>query len=113
MACKVDIVTDLIPAKSVTSESITAPAAVTFSVSVISALASIPDNFIRSALVMIAPDPALVISLRSVDAIVISADPSKLFPAISTAVDSLVAVPALPSILPDIVLINVLVPAIA
>ena len=53
---------------------------------------------------MIAPDPALVISLRSVDAIVISADPSKLFPAISLAVDVIyLAVPALPSIEPSIV----------
>ena len=100
------------PAKSVTSESINAPAAATFVASVTSALVSIPDNFVRSALVIIAPDPALVISLRSAAAIVISAEPSKLFPAISLAVDNLVDVAALPSTEPLIVELNVFVPAI-
>ena len=94
--CKVDMVTPLIPARSVTSESITAPAAATFVASVTSALASKFNNFIRSALVIIAPEPALVISLRSAAAIDISALPSKLFPAIVLGVANLVAVAALP-----------------
>ena len=41
---------------------ITAPAANTLVASVTSAVVSIPDNFVRSALVMIAPEPALVTS---------------------------------------------------
>ena len=45
----VEIVTPLIPARSVTSESISAPAAVTFAVSVTSADASIPSNLLWSA----------------------------------------------------------------
>ena len=70
--------------------------------SVTSASVSIPSSFVRSALVIMAPDPALVISLRSAAAIVMSALPSKLFPAISLAVDNLVAVAALPVISPVI-----------
>ena len=111
LICNVETVTALIPAKSVTSESITAPAAATLVASVTSALASMPDNFVRSALVIIAPDPALVISLRSAAAIVMSAEPSKLLPAISLAVDNLVDVAAFPSIEPLIVELNVFVPA--
>ena len=57
--CKVDMVTALIPAKSVTSESINAPAAVTFAVSVTSAPVSIPSNL--SVFAVIASDWSLVI----------------------------------------------------
>ena len=42
------MVTPLIPARSVTSESINAPAAVTFVASVTSALASMASNFVLS-----------------------------------------------------------------
>ena len=44
----------------------TAPAAATVVASVTSADVSIPDNFVLSAEVIIAPDPALVISLNDV-----------------------------------------------
>ena len=79
---------------------ITAPAAATLFASVTSALNSRLDNFVRSTLVIIAPEPALVISLRSTAAIDISAVPSKLFPAILRAVTSLVAVAELPTTSP-------------
>ena len=81
----------------VTSESIIAPAAATFVASVTSAVASIPSNFVRSALVIIAPEPALVTSLRSAAAIDMLALPSKLFPAIVLALASLVAEAAFPT----------------
>ena len=48
LACNVDIVTPLTPAKSVNSLSINAPAEVTLSVSVTSAPASIPSIFVLS-----------------------------------------------------------------
>ena len=52
LTCNVEIVTPLIPAKSVTSESITAPAAVTFVASVTSAPDSIPDNLTALSLIV-------------------------------------------------------------
>ena len=49
LTCSVEIVTPFIPAKSVTSESIKAPAASTLVASVTSALVSIPSNLVPSA----------------------------------------------------------------
>ena len=51
LTCNVEIVTPLTPARSVNSESINAPAAVTLAVSVTSAPDSIPDNFTESSLI--------------------------------------------------------------
>ena len=54
------------PAKSVTSESITAPAAATLVASVTSAAVSIPSSFVLSTSVIIAPEPTAVTSDNAV-----------------------------------------------
>ena len=76
----------------------TAPAAATVVASVTSADVSIPDNFVLSAEVIIAPDPALVTSLNDVT--------------LDVVYIPFVTVAAFPSIEPEIVELNVLVPAI-
>ena len=76
----------------------TPPAASTFVASVTSAAASIPDNLVLSASVMISPEPALVTSDNAVTLLVVYTP--------------LVTVAAFPVILPAIALLKVLVPAI-
>ena len=110
--CSVEIVTALTPARSVTSESINAPAANTLIASVTSALVSILVSLVLSAAEIILPEPASVTSLRSAAAIVIFPEPSKAFPAIFLAVSSVVAVAAFPLISPTIVELKVLESAI-
>ena len=77
---------------------ITPPAASTLVASVTSAAVSIPLNFVLSAPVMIAPEPAFVTSLRAVTLLVVYTP--------------FVTVPAFPVILPAIAELNVLVPEI-
>ena len=75
---------------------ITAPAAATLVASVTSADVSIPDNLVRSALVIIAPEPTLVTSDNAVT--------------LDVVYTPLVTVVAFPEISPMIVLANVTAP---
>ena len=76
---------------------ITPPAANTLVASVTSAAVSIPDNFVRSALVIIAPEPTSVTSDNAVT--------------LDVVYTPLVTVAALPVMLPAIVEENVFAPA--
>ena len=64
--CRVETVTALMPAKSLTSESISAPASATLVASVTSAEDSIVANLALSAPVIIAPEPTSVTSDNAV-----------------------------------------------
>ena len=77
---------------------ITAPAANTLVASVTSADVSMPDNFVRSAPVIIAPEPTLVTSDNAVT--------------LDVVYTPLVTVAAFPEILPAIVEENVFAPSI-
>ena len=100
LTCNVEMVTAFIPAKSVTSLSIKAPAAVTLAVSVTSALASIPSNLVLSPSAK-APSLGLTCNVEMVTAFIPAKSVTSLSIKAPAAVTLSVSVTSAPASMPS------------